>query len=77
MKIPHHRILEDPEVLLSRNFRIKQRHLFLSSLGRAQYDPMKENYVPVKSLVEGTDVDFCKQYGKCNVGDYNLFLKTL
>ncbi|XP_073941668.1 mitochondrial transcription termination factor 3 isoform X2 [Choristoneura fumiferana] len=77
MQIPHHRILEDPEVLLSRNFRIKQRHLFLSRLGRAQYNPKKENYVPVKSLVEGTDIEFCKQYAKCNVADYNLFLKTL
>ncbi|XP_063529205.1 transcription termination factor 3, mitochondrial [Cydia strobilella] len=77
MQISHKRILDEPAVLLSRNFRIKQRHLFLQKLGRAQYDPKKENYVPIIKLAEGSDTEFCKQEAKCNVLDYNLFLKTL
>ncbi|KAG6446236.1 transcription termination factor 3, mitochondrial [Manduca sexta] len=77
MKISHSAILESPEVLLSRNFRIKQRHMFLEKLGRAQYDPKKENYIPVKCLIEDTDVEFCKKYAKSNVDDFNMFLKTL
>lgn len=64
-------------MLLCRNFKVKQRHQFLKSLGRAQYDPSKENYVPVKALVEGTDLEFCKNYAKCNIDDLNTFLKTL
>ncbi|KAI5641535.1 mTERF domain-containing protein [Phthorimaea operculella] len=77
MKISHSVLLNFPEVLLCRNFRVKQRHLFLQKLGRDQYDPTKENYVPIKALVEDTDVEFCKQYAKCSVNDFNIFLKTM
>ncbi|NP_001380777.1 transcription termination factor 3, mitochondrial isoform X1 [Bombyx mori] len=77
MKIPHTTILENAGVLLSRVFRIKQRHLFLQSLGRAQYDPKKVNYVPIKALVEKSDVEFCNNFAKCDIDDFNMFLKTL
>lgn len=77
MNIPHSAILSYPEVLLCRNFKVKQRHLFLQKLGRDQFNPKKENYVPIKALVEGTDVEFCKMYAKCHVSDFNMFLKTL
>lgn len=70
-------ILLHPEVLLCRNFRVKQRHLLLKKLGRDQFDPKKENYVPITALIEGTDADFCKLYAKCSVSDFNVFLKTL
>ncbi|XP_075992207.1 mitochondrial transcription termination factor 3 [Anticarsia gemmatalis] len=77
IKISHQTILEQPEILFCRNFKIKQRHLFLEKLGRAQYDHKKENYVPIKALAEDTDIEFCKKYAKCCVDDFNLFLKTL
>ncbi|CAD0196218.1 unnamed protein product [Chrysodeixis includens] len=77
MQISHRTILKYPEVLFSRNFKIKQRHLFLSKLGRAQYNPTKENYIPIKSLVLDTDAEFCNNIAKCSVYDFNLFLKTL
>ncbi|XP_045763283.1 transcription termination factor 3, mitochondrial [Maniola jurtina] len=77
IKIEHSIILHHPNVLLCRSFRIKQRHLFLISLGRAQYDPNKENYVPITSLYEGSDVEFCRNHCKCHIDDFNLFLKTL
>lgn len=77
MKISHEDILKSPGILLSREFRIRQRHTFLSQLNRAQYDSTKENYVPIIALAEGTDVDFCKKYAKCTVDDFNLFLKTI
>ncbi|KAJ0181785.1 hypothetical protein K1T71_002507 [Dendrolimus kikuchii] len=77
MNISHARILKEPEILLCRNFRIKQRHLFLQNRGRAQYDPLKENFIPLKALFEGTDTEFCKKYAKCNATDFNDFLKTL
>lgn len=77
MKISHQTILKNPEILMCRKFRIKQRHLFLEKLGRSQYNPKKENFVPIKSLIEDTDVEFCKNIAKCTVKDYNIFLKTL
>ncbi|XP_053625623.1 transcription termination factor 3, mitochondrial [Plodia interpunctella] len=77
IKIPHTQILNNPGILLCRNFRIKQRHLFLEKLGRAQYDPKKENYVPIIALAENTDIEFCKAFAKCSVSDFNTFLKTL
>ncbi|VVC92924.1 unnamed protein product [Leptidea sinapis] len=76
MNIPHERILQHPDVLMSRNFRVKQRHEFLDKLGRSQYNPAKENYVPLMALCEGTDIDFCTKFAKCNVDDFNIFLKT-
>ncbi|XP_063838842.1 transcription termination factor 3, mitochondrial [Ostrinia nubilalis] len=77
IKIPHSTILQQPEILLCRSFKVKQRYLFLQKLGRAQFDPTKENYVPIMALAEGRDVDFCKLYAKCNINDFNVFLKTL
>ncbi|XP_047544819.1 transcription termination factor 3, mitochondrial [Vanessa atalanta] len=77
IKIPHSSILHYPNVLLCRNFKVKQRHMFLETLGRAQYNANKENYIPLKALIENTDSEFCKNYAKCNVDDFNLFLKTL
>ncbi|CAH2104734.1 unnamed protein product [Euphydryas editha] len=77
IKIPHDTLLHCPHVLLCRNFKVKQRHMFLESLGRAQYDPNKENYIPLKALIEKTDSEFCKIYAKCNIHDFNTFLKTL
>ncbi|KAJ8726294.1 hypothetical protein PYW07_000992 [Mythimna separata] len=77
MKISHQTILKTPEILMCRKFRIKQRHLFLEKLGRSQYNPKKENYVPIKSLIEDTDTEFCRNIAKCSVDDFNTFLKTL
>lgn len=77
MKVDHKYIVNNPEVLLCRAFRLKQRHLFLEKLGRAQYDPKKENYVPLTALIKDTDPEFCKTYAKCNVSDFNIFLKNL
>ncbi|XP_026738560.1 transcription termination factor 3, mitochondrial [Trichoplusia ni] len=77
MQISHKTILKYPEVLFCRNFKIKQRHQFLLKLGRAQYDPKKENFISIKSLVLDTDAEFCNNIAKCSVSDFNLFLKTL
>ncbi|XP_041976022.1 transcription termination factor 3, mitochondrial [Aricia agestis] len=77
IKISHENILLHPNILLCRNFKIKQRHIFLQQLGRAQFDPSKENYVPIMALAENTDVEFCKNHAKCHIDEYNRFLKTL
>uniref|UniRef100_A0A182QXW2 Transcription termination factor 3, mitochondrial n=1 Tax=Anopheles farauti TaxID=69004 RepID=A0A182QXW2_9DIPT len=77
MKISHAEILQTPDLLLTRDVRIKQRHGFLKFLGKVQYDPKKELYIPLKSLAEGTDEEFVTEVAKSNMECYNRFLKTL
>nr|XP_027209981.1 transcription termination factor 3, mitochondrial-like [Penaeus vannamei] len=77
MGLSHSVLVKFPKILQSREFRIKQRHQYLKTLGRAQYDPQKPNYVSPASLVEGSDLKFCSDIAKSTVHDYNLFLKTL
>ncbi|KFB51274.1 AGAP012143-PA-like protein [Anopheles sinensis] len=77
MKISHEDILKTPDLLLTRDFRIKQRHGFLKFLGKVQYDPRKELYIPLKSLAEGTDEEFVTEIAKSNMECFNRFLKTL
>lgn len=77
IKIPHRIILQTPQILECREFRLKQRHSFLEKLGRAQFNPKEENYVPIIALAEGSDSEFCIKYAKCSVSDYNMYLKTL
>uniref|UniRef100_A0A182T305 Transcription termination factor 3, mitochondrial n=1 Tax=Anopheles maculatus TaxID=74869 RepID=A0A182T305_9DIPT len=77
MKLSHAEILQTPDLLLTRDVRIKQRHGFLKFLGKVQYDPKKELYIPLKSLAVGTDEEFVTEVAKSNMECYNRFLKTL
>lgn len=77
MNIPHNRIVQESEILAYRENRLKQRHLYLLKLGRAQYDPKQPNYVSLKSLVSATDSVFCTDVAKSPVKSFNLFLKSL
>ena len=77
MKLSHEQILDFPEILKSRIFRIKQRHMFLQTLGRAQYDPKLEGYVSPQRLVEGTDTEFSQSVAKSSVEAFNIFLKSV
>ncbi|XP_049545303.1 transcription termination factor 3, mitochondrial [Anopheles darlingi] len=77
MKLTHDQILKTPDLLLTRDFRIKQRHEFLKFLGKTQYDPKQELYIPLKSLAAGTDEQFVTEIAKSNMECYNRFLKTL
>lgn len=76
MKLSHDMIIQFPEILLSREFRIRERHEFLKSLGRAQYNPTQDLYVSPKTLVEGNDKDFVKNVAKCDMQMYEMFLRT-
>ncbi|XP_054289122.1 transcription termination factor 3, mitochondrial-like isoform X1 [Macrosteles quadrilineatus] len=76
MGVPHEQILEQPHVLLFREFIVKQRHDFLKELGKAQYDPKLPNYVSLETLVHGNDVDFCRNVAKTSINVFNAFLKS-
>ncbi|KAH9508349.1 Transcription termination factor 3, mitochondrial [Bulinus truncatus] len=77
MSITHEQVVHWPGVLSSRDFIIKNRHMFLLSLNRAQYDPCLENYVSMKALVTDTDEEFCKNVAKCDVNKFYDFCKTI
>ncbi|XP_069698164.1 transcription termination factor 3, mitochondrial [Periplaneta americana] len=77
MKLPHQQIVAFPHILVSRIFRVKQRHLFLQLIGRAQYNPNMEGYISPKDLVSGTDTEFCQIVAKSSVESFNVFLKTI
>lgn len=65
------------QVFNTRIFKIKERHLFLVYLGKAQYDPTKPNYVSLDKFVSIPDEVFCKEIAKTSVNDFEKFLKTL
>ncbi|XP_059607381.1 transcription termination factor 3, mitochondrial [Phlebotomus argentipes] len=77
MEITHEHLCRDPYILLSRQYRIRQRHEFLKYLKRAQYDPQKDLYVSLKNLVVGNDEEFVLNIARSTISTYNAFLKTL
>lgn len=77
MKIPLSLIEAQPCCLLLRACKMRERHLFLKELGKAQYDPKKPNYVSLSAISKGNDSIFCQEVAKTSIETYNLFLKTL
>jgi mTERF domain-containing protein, mitochondrial len=77
MELSNGQILDVPNLLTTRLWRLKQRHEFLKFLGRAKYDPNEDLFVSPKTMVEGTDKDFVLNVAKSSLLDYNIFLKTL
>ncbi|XP_032775704.1 transcription termination factor 3, mitochondrial isoform X4 [Strigops habroptila] len=68
---------ENLQVFNSRLFRIKERHMFLTFLGRAQYDPAQPSYISLDQLVSLPDEVFCTEIAKASIQDFEKFLKTL
>lgn len=77
MGLTHAQLVQFPHILLTRDFRLKQRHSYLKLLGRNQYDPLKSNYVSPLALVAGNDAEFCVNVAKTSVHDFSNFLKTI
>ncbi|XP_041811682.1 transcription termination factor 3, mitochondrial [Chelmon rostratus] len=77
MKVPHHLICKFPQVLNTKYLRIKERHLFLEYLGKAQYDPSLPNYISLDRLVSLPDETFCTELALATLEDFYLFQKTL
>ncbi|XP_039486689.1 transcription termination factor 3, mitochondrial [Drosophila santomea] len=76
MGLPHTQIVQCPELLASREFRLRERHEFLKLLGRAQYDPQKDLYISPKTIVEGNNFYFIRNVAKSDLETFDLFLKT-
>jgi len=75
--IPHHVLAHFPTALTGNPLEVAERHQFLTSLGRAQYDPGKPQYVSPRDLSEGSDLEFAERVARSTVQLYNAFLKTL
>nr|XP_044999590.1 transcription termination factor 3, mitochondrial isoform X3 [Jaculus jaculus] len=77
MSVPHLHCSPEKRVFNTRLFKIKERHQFLTYLGRAQYDPAKPNYISLDKLVSIPDRVFCREIAKASEKDFEKFLKTL
>jgi mTERF domain-containing protein, mitochondrial len=77
MNVSHDKIIQSPELLTTRRQRLRERHGFLKSLGKAQYDETKPGFVPFMDLVAGTDQAFVLNVCKSSLESYDNFLKTL
>lgn len=76
MQLSHDIISTQPQILLCRKSRLRNRHEFLVELKKNQYDPLKPLYVSPMALITGTDIDFCKNVADAPINIYNLFLKS-
>lgn len=76
MGLSHAQILQNPELMLSREFRLRERHEFLKMLGRAQYDPQKDLYIAPSDIVQGNNFYFVRNVAKSDLQTFDLFLKT-
>ncbi|NXX69661.1 MTEF3 factor, partial [Spizella passerina] len=77
MGISHHMLTCFPQVFNSKLLRIRERHMFLAFLGRAQYDPAQPSYISLDQLVSLPDEVFCTEIAKASMEDFENFLKTL
>ncbi|XP_047461200.1 transcription termination factor 3, mitochondrial [Mugil cephalus] len=77
MKVPHYLITKFPQVLNSKYLRLRERHLFLEYLGKAQYDPTLPNYISLDRLVSLPDETFCTELASATLEDFYMFQKTL
>ncbi|XP_043648899.1 transcription termination factor 3, mitochondrial [Drosophila teissieri] len=76
MGLPHAQIVQCPELLASREFRLRERHEFLKLLGRAQYNPQQDLYISPKTIVKGNNFYFIRNVAKSDLETFDLFLKT-
>ena len=77
MDIPHSLMVVWPKVFDSSPLMLEQRHRFLLKVDRAQYDPKKENYVSLKSLVTTKDDMFCVDIAHASLAEFYNFLKSI
>lgn len=77
MGVPHSLIAKFPQILNAKFLHIRERHLFLEYLGRAQYEPTHPNYISLERLVALPDETFCSEVALASLDDFERFQKTL
>ncbi|KAK0077502.1 hypothetical protein PV325_005208 [Microctonus aethiopoides] len=76
MNLPHEILAQLPDILVAHRNLIKNRHEFLKSLGRVQYNPQKPLYISPNDICHGTDYEFCTKVAKVSIELFDMFLKT-
>ncbi|XP_041360524.1 transcription termination factor 3, mitochondrial-like [Gigantopelta aegis] len=77
MGMDHKKLVQWPNIFRTRLHLLQQRHGYLESVSRAQYDPATEHYISLKALVGSRERDFCEHLAKTTVSHYRNYLKTL
>lgn len=77
MDLTNEDIIKFPEILFTRLFRLQQRHGFLKSLNRAQYNPKLDLFVSPRDMVVGNDNDFAINVAKSTPRKFDEYLRTL
>lgn len=70
-------IILSQKVLNAKFLRIRERHLFLKYLDRAQYEPSQPSYISLDRLVILPDEIFCSDVALATLVDFEQFQKTL
>lgn len=65
------------QVLNTKYLRIRERHMFLDYLGKAQYDPTLPNYISLDRFVSLKDDAFCTTLAMATLEDFSEFQKTI
>lgn len=78
MKIPQELVLENPSILLARTFILRERLVFLKSLGRAQYDKSLPLYVPLDAIhTYASNEEFAVNVAKTTYEKFDAYLRTI
>lgn len=77
MNISNDLILKSPDILCAKTFKIKERHGYLKSIGRAQYDPHLDLYVSLGAIAASNDEEFATNVAKTSLEEYENYLRTL
>ncbi|XP_030645140.1 transcription termination factor 3, mitochondrial [Chanos chanos] len=77
MGVPHTLIAKFPQILNTKFLRIRERHMFLEYLGKAQYDPSQPNYISLDRLASLPDEAFCTEVASATLEDFERFQKTM
>ncbi|XP_018010618.1 transcription termination factor 3, mitochondrial [Hyalella azteca] len=77
MLIPVDMIVKCNKILTCRLHILDNRHFFLKSLDRAQYNPTLPRYVSPELLATLPDADFVSSLAKSTMEAYHMYLKTL
>lgn len=67
-------LLKYPSILYVDHHKVKEKHLFLHTLGRAQFDPTKENYVCPNDFLLPPE-EFADTVAKSSADMFYKFLK--
>lgn len=77
VKFSHEAFVVCPQLLLTRESKLRKRIGFLQSEGRAQFDPEQPNYVTFKMIYERDDAEFATKVARSSVLKFNEYLKNL